>query len=462
MKGQKKTLLRGVQSDFRENKEQVKVAVNMAWPAVMESFFVALAGMIDSLMVSSIGAYAVAAVGLTTQPKFIGLAIFIAVNVSVSAIVARRKGEQDRAGANQVLLMALLFVLLMGTLVSVGMVAFAEPMMKLSGSGEDTHEAAVLYFRIIMGGMMFNIISLVINAAQRGSGNTKIAMRTNMTSNAVNVIGNFVLINGYLGFPAMEIRGAAIATVFGTVIACGMSIASIMHSDNFISLPYIFHEKIKPSFQALKSMVKISSSVFLEQILLRIGFMSVSIMAANLGTQAFAAHQVGMNVMSLSFAFGDGMQVAAVALIGQSLGERKPELAKTYGRLCRYMGGMISVVLSICYLVFGRSLYHLYFAEPEIIDMGIEIIRVMVFVVLLHVGQVIYMGCLRGAGDILFTTMASTLSVTLVRPIASYIFCYVLEIGLIGIWIGIISDQLCRYLLTSRRFKSGKWTKIKI
>ena len=84
-------------------KQGYQIAFQMAWPAVMESFFIALAGMVDSLMVSSIGAYAVAAVGLTTQPKFIGLCIFIAMNVSVSALVARRRGEKDRIGANQVL-----------------------------------------------------------------------------------------------------------------------------------------------------------------------------------------------------------------------------------------------------------------------------------------------------------------------------------------------------------------------
>lgn len=74
-------------------KKGYQTAFHMAWPAVMESFFIALAGMVDSLMVSSLGAYAVAAVGLTTQPKFIGLCLFIATNVSVSALVARRRGE---------------------------------------------------------------------------------------------------------------------------------------------------------------------------------------------------------------------------------------------------------------------------------------------------------------------------------------------------------------------------------
>ena len=81
---------------FKTNRGFIKETFQMAWPSVLESFFVALAGMVDSLMVSTIGAYAVAAVGLTTQPKFIGLALFIAVNVAVSAIVARRKGQQDQ------------------------------------------------------------------------------------------------------------------------------------------------------------------------------------------------------------------------------------------------------------------------------------------------------------------------------------------------------------------------------
>ncbi|MEG0370386.1 MAG: MATE family efflux transporter, partial [Hungatella sp.] len=94
-----------------DNKAYIAETFQMAWPAVLESFFVALAGMIDSLMVSSIGAYAVAAVGLTTQPKFIGLAMFIATNVAVSAIVARRKGQQDRYGAHQTMMTALLFVI---------------------------------------------------------------------------------------------------------------------------------------------------------------------------------------------------------------------------------------------------------------------------------------------------------------------------------------------------------------
>ena len=445
-----------------QSKSIVKETFQMAWPAVLESFFVALAGMIDSLMVSSIGAYAVAAVGLTTQPKFIGLAMFVATNVAVSAIVARRKGQNDRDGANRTLAAALVFVVLAGIVVSFLCVALADPIIRLCGSNEDIHDSAVAYIRIIMGGMMFNIVSLVINAAQRGAGRTKIAMKTNVTANVLNMIGNYLLIGGNFGFPALGIYGAALATVFGTVVACGMSIASILQKDSFVSIPYMMARKIRFKMSALKGIFQIGSNIFLEQILLRVGFMAVAVMAAKMGTDAFAAHQVGMNVMSLSFSFGDGMQVAAVALIGRSLGEEKPELAKVYGGICQKMGLVISMVLAVCYLLGGEFLFSLYFKEAHIIAIGVEIMRVIVVIVLLQISQVIYMGCLRGAGDVLFTTIASTFSVTFVRTICSYGLCYMAGLGLIGIWFGVVCDQLCRFLLTRWRFKSGAWTKVKI
>ena len=219
-----------------------KEAVRMAWPAVCESFFIALAGMVDSLMVSSMGASAVAAVGLTTQPKFMGLALFFAMNVSVSALVARRRGEKNQRSANQILLVAILFVIVATVVISSACVMWANEIINFCGSAPETHEPAVIYYRIIMGCMIFNVLSMVINAAQRGSGNTMIAMRTNIVSNVVNIIANYLLIQGHLGFPALGIAGAAIATVFGTVIACIMSFASLFRRDGFVSIYYIMEQ----------------------------------------------------------------------------------------------------------------------------------------------------------------------------------------------------------------------------
>lgn len=422
------------------HKDTFQTAVNMAWPAIVESFFIAFAGLVDSLMVSSLGSYAVAAVGLTTQPKLLGLAFFFALNVSISALVARRRGEQRQGAANETLVTALVFIILAAAAFSVGFVAFASPIIHLCGSTAETHNGAVTYFRIIMGGMIFNCIQMGINSAQRGAGNTKITMRTNVTSNTINIILNYLLINGHFGFPALGIQGAALATVTGTVVGCVMSILSITKQDGFLNLGYILKNKIKPTIAAFISLVRVGYSVFFEQVFMRIGFMMTAIMAAKQGTDAMAAHQVGMNIMSLSFAFGDGLQSAAVALIGAG----------------------IAVCLVAIYLFGGRWLYSLFFEEQHIIEIGVSIIHVIIFVVIFQICQVIYMGCLRGAGDTLYTAVASIISVTFIRTIVSYLGGYTLGLGIVGIWFGVLADQMSRFIFATIRFKQGKWVKIKI
>lgn len=440
----------------------LKNTLSMAWPAILESFFTAFAGLVDSFMVSTMGAYSVAAVGLTTQPKFIGLALFFATNVSVSALVARRKGEGKREDANILAFTSVCFVTVMAVIISVLMVSAADTIIDWCGSTPETHDSAVAYFQIIMGGMIFNCLQMVINAAQRGAGNTKITMRTNVTSNVVNIIFNYLLIGGNFGFPALGIHGAALATVLGTVVACIMSILSVCKKDNFISIPLILEKRLRPGLAALHRLISVGYSVFFEQILMRIGFMMTSLMAAHQGNDAMAAHQVAMNIMGLSFSFGDGLQAAAVALIGRSLGENDPELAKKYGSTCRKVGAAISAVLSVLYFFGARPLYQLYFEEPKIVSIGVGIMRVIIFIVILQISQVIYMGCLRGAGDTLYTAVASTISVTVIRTLVSWLGCYVFGLGIIGIWLGVVADQLSRFLFASTRFRMGKWTQIKI
>ena len=425
-----------------------------------ESFLVALVGFIDTIMVSSLGTAAIAAVGLTTQPKFICLAVFLSLNVAVSALVARRRGQEEPEKANRVLVQAILITLGLTLIISTAAVVFADPIMRLAGTAEDTHEDAVAYFRIITGGMVFNTLTMVINAAQRGAGNTRIAMKTNIAANAVNICFNYLLIGGNLGFPKLGIRGAAIATVLGTVVACGMSIRSTLHRDRFISLRG--HIRVSFDRETMRAIANIGSSTLAEQLFLRIGFLTYSIIVANLGTTAFAAHQVGMNIMSISFSFGDGLSVASVALVGRSLGEQRRDLARIYGGICQKVGIFFSTVLAVIYLLFSRPIFLLFSSETDILSYGDMIMRLMVVIVFLQISQVVFTGCLRGAGDARYTALVSLISVAFVRPFSGWLLCYPIGLGLLGAWLGLAMDQLVRFLMTYVRFKKGKWVNLKI
>lgn len=439
-----------------------KRAIKTAWPAVLESFFIALTGLVDTFMVSSLGTSAVSAVGLTTQPKFIGLTTFFSISVAVSAIVARRYGEENKKSANETLITALFVSVILCALITGVILKYSDPIIRWSGSNIDTHETAKEYLDIVMGFSFFSIVSMTINAAQRGSGNTKIAFTTNLVSNLVNVLFNYFLIGGNFGFPALGVKGAAIATVLGTVVAMLMSIRSLFVKSSYVRIDYIIKNKIKPTFETAKSIASFGINMFLEMIAMRVGFLATSLIAARLGTDAFAAHNVGMQILSIGFAFADGMQVAAVALAGSSLGAGRKEDAKLYGTICQRIGFGISVTLSLILLLFGKDIFKLFFQDETVLEYGILISRFVTVIVMAQISQIIYAGCLRAGGDVKYTLFASLISVTFIRTIVTYVLTIPLGMGLMGIWIGVLSDQASRYLFMSTRFKQGKWVEIKI
>ena len=445
-----------------DHKAMVRKALGVAWPAMMENFFVTLAGMIDTMMVSAMGSYAVEPVGLTAQPKFIGLTLFMCINFAVSSLVARRKGEQRQDKANEICLTAILLTVLACVAVTILFVAAAPVMMRLAGSNEDTHEAAVLYFRIIMGGMFINVLTMVINAAQRGSGNTKLAMRTNVVSSLVNIMFNYLLIEGHFGFPAWGIMGAAIATVLGTVVAAAMAVFSLFRPSSYVRVKLMRERRIRPNRESVRSIWHLAYNTSLENIAMRVGFLATALIAARLGTDAFAAHNIGMNILGLGFSFADGMQVAAIALAGEALGAGRKDMAKSYGSLCQRIGFIISLLLAVALFFGGRWFYGLYFQEEHILEMGELISRYTMVIVLLQISQVIFTGCLRAAGDVRYTLTAALISVTGIRTLMTILLVAVFHLSLSGVWLGVLSDQLSRFLLMRHRFRQGKWVDMKI
>ncbi len=444
-----------------------KTFLKMAWPAVAESVLLGLVSFVDTIMVSTVNTTAVAAVGLTHQPRFLFMAVFIALSIGVTAIVSRRKGENRREDANKCLAQSLSIVLVLGILLVSASIIFAEPLIIFSGAKEDTLDAAVSYFRIIMVGMLFTSISLTVNAAQRGAGNTRISMTTNVTANIVNCIFNALLINGLLFFPKLGVTGAAIATLIGNMVACGMSLVSVFIKDRFLRL----HLKDLFKFRSddLSIIIKISSSAAVEQVFIRIGFFITSKLVADLGTEGFAAHTLCMSIATLSFCFGDGLGVAASALVGQNLGRGRSDHSIIYGKTAQRIGLIGAVILSCLWAFFGREMSMLFMTgetDPENIEtiLGISVTMLLILAALTpgQVSQVLYSGCIRGAGDTKYSAFVSLVCIAIERPLLTFIFCYVFQLEAVGAWWAMFFDQYLRLALMAWHFSSGKWAKIKV
>lgn len=446
---------------LQENK-YYKRALAIAWPAVFESFFIALAGIIDTFMISSMGPEAIAAVGLTTQPKFLAITSFFAISSAVSALVARRQGEDNRRKANQTLVTALLISMIFVVLTSILMIRFVDPILIFAGSDDSTHLMAKEYFNVIMLGLVFNSLSMIINAAHRGSGNTRIAFVTNLVSSIVNIFFNYLLIDGNLGFPALGTKGAAIATVIGAAVSTIMCFYSLTKRNSYLSLKEMAYGGIRISKTIAKEISNLAVNIFIEIMSMRIGFFITALTAARLGTDYFAVHNVGMNLLSLSFSLGDGMSVAVITLTGNNLGAGRKDQAIKYGKACQQIGLLMGIMISIIFMVFGRAIFSLFFTDSTIIEKSDIIIRYIGFIVIFQILQVIYGGSLRSAGDVRYTLFVAIISVTIVRSVATLVMVNLLKLGLDGIWIAILTDQASRFIGLRHRFKQGKWVDLKI
>ena len=442
------------------SKEMYKRVIDMAWPAVLESVLVGLTGVADTLMVSVLGTAPMAAVGLVTQPKFILLAVIMSLNVGVTAVVSRRAGEGDFDSANRCMRQCILLGTLLAALMSVLGYVFAEQILWFAGAEADTIVDATNYLRIIAVGQFFQSVSLIINAAQRGVGNTRIAMTTNVTANLVNILFNYLLITGHLGFPALAVRGAAIATALGQFIAFLMAMKSIL--DGHSRLYVHWGQSWKLEKRMMQSVCSVSSSSFVEQIFNRIGFLTFAIIVAKLGTEAFAAHQVSMNISSLTFNCVDGLSAASAALVGQALGARRPDLASINAKICQRIAFCFSVVLSLCLVIFGRVIAGWFTKDPVICQWIVEVLWTIAIFVYAQCSGAVWAGSLRGAGDTKFVALVSFCSIMAVRPLLGYLLAYPVGLGLLGAWIAIGIDQYTRFILTSWRMSTGKWKSIRL
>lgn len=450
---------------------------DIAWPSVTELLLVSLCGIVDMIMVGHLDPLAIAAVGLTNQPKFLIICFFWALNAGTTALVARFRGAGDPGSANKVLRQSLMMTGLMTIVLTAVGLATAWPMLKFMGtSGGETVSAQTFkwgmdYLLIQQGGLVFTVFSMSITAALRGVGNTRASMVLNLVSNVVNVILNRCLIFGFWIFPQWGVAGASLATVMGQMVACGMGFFILFNGKQYIALRK--GDSFKPDFPLIKRILNIGLPAMVEQGVMRIGMILYTKTVAGLGDIAFATHQVGFNILNFSFMNGQAFGIAATTLVGQSLGQAREDLAKAYARVSARLGRYVSIAIGLAFFFLGGPIVSLFIgtpnpgstaaiAGPQMIVLGVSLMRIMALMQPFQSSQLVIAGALRGAGDTRFTSVSTFVGVLIIRPIIAQGLVHALGWGLDGAWWALFLDQMVRFVLIEYRFRSGKWMRVKV
>ncbi len=437
-----------------------KDVVRIAWPSFVELTLTQLTAMFDLMMVGGLtGTWALTSVGLATQPKFLMLMAFMALSVGATAMIARARGAGDRERARLMFRQALVMTFALSVVLSVVGYFLSEDLIRFMGaSTPESLAGGTTYLQVQMVGLPVIAVTAVISAALRGVGNSRTAMYYNLTANVVNVVLNWLLIEGRLGFPRLEVFGASLATVIGQCVALLLAIYSITRKDQYLCVS--IGDSFKPNKEALRGIFKVGAPSMVEQIVLRLGLILFVQIVYSLGDDAAATHTVCMSILALSFMSGQAFATSSTSLVGQSLGKKRPDMAQFYSTRAQRCGLVFALFMAVVFILFGQEIVGLYNSDPYVLEHGAQVMILMAFIQPLQGSQLILAGALRGAGDTRSTAVIMLITVLLVRPILAWVLVNIFEVGLMGAWAAIAFDQTLRSLLVWRRYRSGKWKHI--
>ncbi len=432
------------------DKKILKDITSIGVPSFFEALFIAISNMIDSKMVAAMGVTAISAVSVTNPPRLFVLSVFIAFNTVITSLVARCVGENDRDSANRNFDSVLKIVIVLSVILSILSVILARPIMFAFSHQMDTLDASITYFKIVMGGMIFNTVFMTINAAFRGCGHTKMTFISNVISCIVNITFNYLLIDGHLGFPALKIKGAAIATVAGTVAALIFMICVACRKDIFVNIPYCISKKYKVTKEGTQEIRKMATSTVTDGLVMRISILLIGAVVARIGSFQMAVYSIGTHLMTVNQALGTGYQTSGVALIGRSYGANDKELMNKYKDCIVKLGAISAVILGLMIVLGGRWFYAFFSDDPEFISMGAKSCLFIGAITLSQTMKFVYSGCLQGVGAMKEVMKASIISFAAVNLSIVALTVFVLDMGIWGAWTGSLVAQTVQAIMLWR------------
>jgi len=446
--------------DPKDGKAIRGIIYRLAGPSLVEMLLINFAQMMNMMMVGRLGAEAVAAVGLTSQPYLLLLVLFVALNTGTTVIVARSVGAGNLQEANRAAGQAFTLNIALSAVIVLLSCWNARWLLGAMGADEQVIGYGVTYARITFLSIGFTTISSVLSAILRGAGDTRTPMKINVVANAAAVALGLPFIYGFAGVPGMGVTGAAAASILAQGIAAVWLVAVMASGHYAVRLRRMDVSRFDSAM--IMRVLKIGLPTSGEQLIMRLGIAAFVKISAGLGTVALAANQLVTSVIGLSFMPGMAFAVAASTLVGQALGAGKPELAETYVWQVRKFGMIVAGIMGLVFIIFAPYILMLYTSDSKIVDAGTLALRIVGFIQISQASQFILGGALRGAGDTRYPLYSAFIGVWGVRVALSLLFVQGFQWGMTGLWSAVALDQLLRSNLIYWRFKRGHWKKVRI
>lgn len=428
-------------------KEKVAMILVLGVPAMIENLLQTVVGFVDTLFVSKLGLNEVTAVGISNTLLSVYLAIFLAIGVGTSSMIAKRVGAGNIDEARQIAKQSVMLSAIAGIVFGLITLLFAEPLLRLMGAEPVVISSGLTYFRIVAIPSIFISLMTVFGSILRSAGDTKTPMKVGIWVNLIHILLDYVLIFGIIGIPGLGIAGAAWATVLVRVIGSIALYRYIRKS------PLSFSLVKKDERRFAKPLLNLAGPAAAERLIMRLGQVLYMGLIVRIGTEVYASHTIAGNIEIFSYMPGYGLAIAATTLVGQYLGANRPRDA--------YLFGMYTSAIAVCFMgaagvllfVFAPTAAAWFTQDPSVIHMVTTALRIDAFAQpFLAVGLVLA-GALQGAGDTKSPMYSTAIGMWLIRVVGVYVLGIQMGLGIAGIWLSIAIDLAIRAVFLLYRFR---------
>lgn len=423
-------------------------------PIFMEIALVMLVGAVDTFMLSRWGDGAVAAVGMDNQLVGLVFLVYQFVSVGMSILCAQYHGAGYKSRLVQLVGIALALNLVLGLGVSAVLFFKADAILSLMGLEGQVLADGITYLKITGALSFFQALGFTFSASLRAVGKVKGPMYVTVLANLINALGNYALIFGHFGFPALGVAGAAYATAFSRIAS--MVLMAAIHFKTHIRyfplklfLPFPWTE--------LRNLIHIGIPAMSEELSYCLSQVTITYFINRISVDALSARTYAMNVIMFVFLFCASVTQGGGILIGHLVGKHRYAPAYVMGNYSLRLSMLTTMTSSILLAAIGPYVFGFLTANAEIVRMGTIILWIDVILEIGRVRNIFACGTLRAAGDVVYPVVVGVTFQWLVAVGVAYLLGIPFGLGLIGMWIAFALDENLRGIILMRRWHSKGW-----
>lgn len=438
--------------DLKEIRRKI---YSMILPITIESILQMTAGLVSMSLIGRIpgdDVTAVSAISISQRITQMIWALFKGITTGASVFVAQAYGAKNFKKLKQVIQQTLISSVFLVIILQQIVYWYASSLLSVFNPSSSLLRSGVLFLKTVSWGLPFMVIMLVVAAVLQGMGNAKTPMYIALIMNGVNIILSFILIFGHLGFPALGIRGAAIATVIAQIVGASIGLY-VLFSKNGVLNSISNKDILKINFRQIFDVYKVGLPTSLESMFWQLAAIILTKTILTFGETAFAAHQFGLQAESISYMPAAGFGIAATTFIGQALGAKNSELGKAYLKETA-KGALYVTLFCASILVFLPSfVMRMLTDNVEVIKLGAIYLIIMGLVQVPQNISGVLNGALRGAGFTRVPMIVAGVGLWGIRIPFSLLLTYRFHMNIIAIWIVMGVDLVVRFMLSYGIYK---------